>query len=375
MKVAHVSDIHIDEHNRFNETVTLLDWLDKDILDRKPDLIVIAGDSAPVSVRPMTPRERVTLADWYVELAGIAPLVVIAGNHDVAPDDVALFGRLRGRRHAIWAKQEPDVFQVEGKCVVAVLPWPSKAYLLKHVPENNGEALDDLCHKALAGIMRGFRVGFEGNDTPRILVGHLNVRGADAGGFRLVGQDVECDQMTLESSGADAVLLGHIHKYQRFGDKIAFCGSPRRVDHGEEEETKGYLIWTVDRGQPPILEFRPTPVRAMETIEIDLGDPFSMEGKQFTPGSQARLVLKIAEEDLPSLDLPRLLAQLGAEAHSDLKIDKRITPKTRVRSEAIQEAKTDAARLQCYLEGVAAEPATIRRVQAKLESLTTTGAV
>lgn len=372
MRVISTGDIHLDEHNRFDETVELMNWMEQDFRTWNPHLIAIAGDSAPVSVRTMTPKERVTLADWYVRLAEVCPIVVIAGNHDATHEDVSLFERLKAKHH-IYARQDPDSILVldspGGPIRVAVLPWPSKAYLLKHVKSNSSEELDDLCRKALAGIMRGFRLAFEqegAEKTPRLLVAHLNVHGAMAGGFRLVGQDVECDQMTLESSGADAIALSHIHKHQVFGDRTAFAGSPRRVDMGESDEIKGYLRWTVERGQKPVIEFHPTPVRAMETIEIDLGDPFSMDGKRFTVGSQARLIIKAAEEDLPSLDLPRILAQLGAEAHSDLKIDKRITPKTRVRSEAIQEAKTDGARLQCYLEGIGAEPATIRRVQEKL---------
>lgn len=371
MRIVTTGDIHLDEHNRFNETVTLLEWMRADFETWKPALVVVAGDSAPVSVRSMTPKERVTLADWYISLAEFAPVVVITGNHDVSPNDVALFSRLQSR-FPIYAKQEPDVIQVGSDYMVAVLPWPSKAYLTSLVPDNNLETLDDLCRKALAGIMRGFRLRFEQSPGIRLLVSHLNVRGAVAGGFRLVGQDVECDVDTLESSGADAVILSHLHMHQRFNDRIWFSGSPRRVDHGEEDEIKGYVRATVERDQKPIIEFRPTPLRKMETIELDLGDPFCMDGKRFTAGSQARLVIRMAEEDIPSLDLPRILAQLGAEAHSDLKIDKQITPKTRMRSEAIQEARTDGARLEVYLRQLDPKPesATIDRVKGKLDSLT-----
>src|SRR5947207_9080036 len=95
LKIAGTGDLHLDENNRFDETVKVMDWLRRDIAEFKPSVILIGGDSAPVSVRRMTPRERNKLAHWYQELAGYAPVVVIPGNHDNDPEDVHIFRELR----------------------------------------------------------------------------------------------------------------------------------------------------------------------------------------------------------------------------------------------------------------------------------------
>jgi hypothetical protein len=128
-----------------------------------------------------------------------------------------------------------------------------------------------------------------------------------------------------------------------------------RTDFGEENEVKAVLLVEVERDQLPKVTVIETPTRRMQTLEVDLADPFALEGKRFLPDAQARLILRLTEDERAGLDMPRLLEQLGAKDHVDLKIDMQVTPRGRVRSAAIQQARTDADRLDAYLNTL--EPA------------------
>lgn len=363
MRIVHTSDIHIDEHNEFDETVRLLDWMANDIHSRKPDVVLIAGDSFPVSVRPSTPLERKAFRTFLNDLS-FTHVVVIRGNHDVAEHDVDIFA---GEKVHVfsqpWCGQMPGI-------AIAALPWPSKAFLLKYA-EESGKSIDELCRAAMKGILSGFTQQFAKTEGPRIIVGHLNVLGVSFGGFTPLGQDVEVTQEDLEVVGADYIALGHIHKHQMFGNRIAYSGSPRRVDFGEEGERKGYLVVDVERDQLPRILFVETPIRPMQTITVDLGDPFSIEGQRFNPDAKARLIIKMTEEDRAALDMPKLLEQLGGVQHRDLKTDYGITPRQRVRSVEIQQAVTDDAKLDAWLNSLEPKPdnGTRTRLHQQLASL------
>src|SRR5439155_7472818 len=115
MKLIHCSDIHLDERDRYDETMDVLEWIVQEAADFKPDVIIVAGDSAPVSVRQMTPKERNGLAYIYDKLASWAPVVVLRGNHDVLDGDIDIFGKLTC--HIITASQ-PTVTEIKEGLVV-----------------------------------------------------------------------------------------------------------------------------------------------------------------------------------------------------------------------------------------------------------------
>jgi DNA repair exonuclease SbcCD nuclease subunit len=293
-----------------------------------------------------------TLRDVFRRLSQIAPVVAIAGNHDAASFDVDILDEPERDIH-VCSRPEVSIIGA-GNPMVAMLPWPSKAYLLQQM-EETGLPLDELCRQAMKAILRGFAMRFAEHSGPRLIVAHLNVLGAAFGNFTPLGQDVEVTVEDLELTGADYIALGHIHRQQQLGPHVFYSGSLARTDFGEENEVKAVLLVEVERDQLPKVTVIETPTRRMQTLEVDLADPFALEGKRFLPDAQARLILRLTEDERAGLDMPRLLEQLGAKDHVDLKIDMQVTPRGRVRSAAIQQARTDADRLDAYLNTL--EPA------------------
>lgn len=388
MRLAHLSDVHLDEFKDFIETSELLGWLVEDIRLFQPDAVLICGDSSPVSVRPTTPKERVTLAEFYRRVAEYATVVVISGNHDCAEFDVDIFNGLRSV-YPIHVSRRPEYFRVpvmsDGTFAkIATLPYPSKSYLLSLLKTESKEKLDQACRDALAGILRGIKYEFSQHQGINILMGHLNVTGCDVGGFPLVGQDVEVGRQALEDTGAHFVALGHIHRHQMLTPRVAYSGSPRRVDRGEEGETKGYLQVVVTRESDPWVTFRETPVRKMATIDVRIDEAgvyhvatagLIVDG-MIVDGSDIRVRVEVDEERRGSLSDEEimknaLMAFPNKETFLTHRPEYNVIPKQRVRSVAIQKATTDEDRLRAYLETLDPPPdaATVERLIEKLNRL------
>ena len=246
--IAVIADSHFDRspNGRFAECCHIHDWIAGDLARRQPTLILHAGD---LFDGRSSPAERWAVADWLRQCAAVAPMVIVAGNHD-AVGELRLFGRLDGDHH-ITVRDAPSRVLVRGVSV-ACLPWPRKAELLasmshplapEHAAELAGEAMRDV----LRSLQRP-----SGGVRPHILLAHAMVRGSrTSSGQPLVGCDLELGIEDLALAQADAVVLGHIHAPQEWSwsrdgilTPIAYVGSPRRTNYGEAE-AKSYLWMTL----------------------------------------------------------------------------------------------------------------------------------
>ena len=247
MRIALIADSHFDETSRFEECVRIHDWICEDLrLARDVDLVLHAGD---LFERKSTPAERDAVAAWLQELADIAPVVMVRGNHD-APGDLKLFERLETHWPIRVAETAEVVF--EGGAAVACLPWPTRSTLAADV--RSSALVEDDAREALRSVLRGLgqemgprpksRRHIAGsNARPRILLAHAMVRGSKTStGQPLVGCPFELALEDLALAGADVVALGHVHMPQEWPKgPVVYPGSPRRTAFGEVE-SKGYVL-------------------------------------------------------------------------------------------------------------------------------------
>ena len=82
MKIAHVSDIHIRNHRYHEEYSAVFEELYEKLRELKPDIIVNTGDTAHTKLQ-LSPAYFHMTAKLFENLADIAPLHVILGNHDL----------------------------------------------------------------------------------------------------------------------------------------------------------------------------------------------------------------------------------------------------------------------------------------------------
>jgi exonuclease SbcD len=87
----------------------------------------------------------------------------------------------------------------------------------------------------------------------------------------MLGQDLIVPRSVFEVPGIDYIALGHIHKHQQVGTQppAVYPGSLERIDFGEENETKGFVIADVEKGSTE-WRFVDVHARPFVTIRVDV---------------------------------------------------------------------------------------------------------
>lgn len=246
MRVLHLSDLHIYLSGpRAEECRRVIDWIAANARETKPDAIIVSGD---VYERRSTPPERLYLAAFLQVLADIAPVYVIAGNHDDR-DDLRLFQKEYGFLTRAQVFLEPAVCAGPGGLQLAFLPWPSLGdFAARTGATESIVSRRELARAALVDVLRGFKLKLTGA-RPSLLVAHISVTGAsmDSGQPVSGGEELALTADELLESGAAGVGLGHIHLRQQMkgldSRPAHYAGAPFRGSFGEAKGTKGGLIW------------------------------------------------------------------------------------------------------------------------------------
>jgi len=268
--ILHFADLHLDDSTEVNASKAMAQMLEI-AHERKPALIVNAGD---LVVRRGTLRPWVAyqLRRFHNALADVAPVLVVAGNHDLVGDGgigVAL-GALGETRHNITVVEgKPEVVRIAGY-ELACLPYPSVAWMRAH-GENAGVRMN--AQHASELLAMTVKVLADQCQPGAILVYHGTVAGATLGGERqmLTGDDIMLGSGTVRRADFYKVLAGHIHKPQVLHVStpevcVYYPGSSAPLGFGEDHEHG--LWWHPDDGDPLFITLKP--VHRFVTIEVNL---------------------------------------------------------------------------------------------------------
>lgn len=310
VKLLHFADAHIDMVTvgrrdpetglpiRAMDFLAALDQIIDRALSEPVDLVIFAGD-AYKDRNPQPTYQR----EWGTRLmrlseAGI-PTVLLVGNHDVSP--------AAGRAHTLHefstlrvphihvadriAVLTPEQLGVPARIIT--LPWVSYHAQLRRSDMaglSTEEILNEL-EARLAAFLDEI-LSQPDDDIPTILTAHASVQNAVYGSERqvMLGQEIVLGGSTVNDPRLDYVALGHIHKHQDVSGgrqpPIVYPGSIERIDFGEVNEKKGFVLAEVSRGQTRwtfeeldtrrFLEFSAEAWDAdtfMETIMAQLPDP------------------------------------------------------------------------------------------------------
>ena len=221
MKIAHVSDIHIRNHRYHEEYTAVFEELYEKLRELKPDIIVNTGDTAHTKLQ-LSPAYFHMTANLFENLADIAPLHVILGNHDLNLRNPSRIDAVTPIVEALDHKdihfhkfsQEVDLgngFVLNVLSVVDEDKWID--------PTDESKVNIALFHGSVAGVT---------TDT----------------GWVMEHGDINIDQF----APFDYVLLGDIHKtYQKLDDegRVAYPGSLVQQNFGETPD-KGFLLWDIE---------------------------------------------------------------------------------------------------------------------------------
>jgi len=314
--ILHTGDIHFRNRD-VQEINKCCDFLLKQAMELKPALNIIAGDFFDEDVE-LGSQAAISTTQFLTALSRIAHVLILKGTNSHDGNNLSYIKKLN----------LPNVTVVDTICqvnlvgaTISCIPSPTKANVLeycrsKEIYENNHSTID-----LLRDILQMW-----GSTAakPHILVGHFTVLGSVLStGQQMIGKDLELGVADLALAKADLICLGHIHKAQKIGKNIFYCGSLTRLNFGEDEE-KGFWFHNLKDNHH---QFYQTPARKMWTVEWS--DNVVIDDN-LTENDQVRLILRFNEGE-PEPDIASLSKNL-AERNISLKVEKQINPIVRTRT-------------------------------------------
>jgi exonuclease SbcD len=264
VKLLHTSDWHVGKairgHSRAGEHRAVL----ADIADvaetEAVDLVLVAGDLFDTAA-PTAESERIVY-DALLRLAEVAPVLLIAGNHDSARrlDAVARLLALGRITVAATPRAPADggvtSLELAGTPVqVALLPFVSQRAIVRADALMDTEAFRNAqtYSQRMRVVIAALTAGFSA-DSVNVLLAHAFVIGGVTGGGERPAHVV--DEYAISAVDlpvtASYVALGHLHRAQAISGatSIHYCGSPLQLDFGERSDAKQVNIVDVEPGLP-----------------------------------------------------------------------------------------------------------------------------
>lgn len=272
IKLLHFADAHIDMSNygrhdpltglpvRVLDFLKSLDTIVDTAIEEQVDLVIFAGDAYKDRSPAPTFQREWGRRIMRLSRAGI-PTLLLVGNHDLSP--------AVGRAHALEAFDTLDVPNVRvldrpislspqdlGGLPVQVLalPWISRSGLMANLDlHGDSSQVYEALVERLGQLVEGWLQTADPS-LPLILTAHCSVQGAVFGGERTVmlGGDLVLPASLVRDPRLDYVALGHIHKPQNLNEgshpPVIYPGSIERVDFGEAQDDKYFIIARVERG-------------------------------------------------------------------------------------------------------------------------------
>jgi DNA repair protein SbcD/Mre11 len=287
VKIMHTSDWHVgrrirgrgrsEEHREVLAEIAVL------AAEHDVDLTVVAGDVFDTSSPTPVSEEIVWRA--LLELASIAPVLVVSGNHDSAARLDAVSPLLEmGRITVVGTPSKPDdgglVHLDELGVKAAMLPFVSQRGIVKvedlmeSDPDQHAGMYSDRLKRVIGALTEQMT-----RETVNLLVSHLTVFGAERGGgerqAHIFGYAVPA---SVFPGHLNYVALGHLHRQQKVAHagQVWYSGSPLQLDFGEVDDRKGVLLVDAQAGKPARVTTIPlTSGRSLVTLRGSLEDVIS----------------------------------------------------------------------------------------------------
>ena len=338
MKLLHFADAHIDMANygrhdpetglplRVLDFLKSLDTIVDTAIDEKVDLVIFAGDTYKDRSPAPTYQREWGKRIYRLSEAGI-PTILLVGNHDLSP--------ATGRAHAI---QEFETLQIPHVRVidrpqflgadelglpaqVIALPWVNKSGMVAYAEMSELES--DKVYGKLEELLGDFVESCFAqidSELPVILTAHASVQGATYGAERMVmlGNDLVLSGSLVKDPRLDYVALGHIHKPQDLNENnhppVIYPGSIERVDFGEAEDDKFFVIAEITRGKTEVQWRQLTEIRpflsfyAKPKTELGITDELiqKLSPREKLKDAVVRLVVEYPREWDTLIDEPAL---------------------------------------------------------------------
>lgn len=344
IKCLHTADLHFGMenygqtnpktglHSRLEDFSRSMGQLVDYALNNEVDVVLFAGDA--YKRNSPSPTEQRELAKHFIKLADAGiPIVMIAGNHDIPvmqgkATAVDIFRQMRPEKIQVYNTRpsldpHPPLIETKnGPIGVCCMPFLSPSYF-RHVVDTEGlsqqetiEEYNDKIHDIIEGMAKALP-----EEIPKVLMAHMTAYGTTLGGYK--GSPLFMDELTVQPSvmanaGYDYVALGHIHLHQNLSPvpnvPVIYSGSIDRVDFGEMDEDKGFVMAYVEKGGSEF-DYHPVDVREMIHIKAhterggDLTEGILNEIQKEASrldGSILRISYTADDDEVHTLDMKRI---------------------------------------------------------------------
>jgi exonuclease SbcD len=273
MRLLHVSDWHLGRHHgttsRREDLADVLSQTVEAARSFRPDLILHTGDLFD-GPRPAVDDLQLG-CDTLRELSELAPVAVLAGNHDSPQllrflDGLVAPGRLRF--FDIVRRGVVD-YEVSGGRRVRLAPMPFvSAHRMVQAfedPQTWTAAYADRLRSIVGVLASELAAGAQPERDIHVFAAHVHVTGAQV--TRSERPFTVSDGYAASAAALPPVAyaaFGHIHRAQILPQASVtgrYAGSPIPFDFGEEHDTKVCLLVEAEPGRPAVVTEHPYSIR------------------------------------------------------------------------------------------------------------------
>ncbi len=265
VKILHTSDWHVGRmirgRSRAEEHRAVLSEIAEIAGEEEVHLVLVAGDVFD-AVAPSAESEQIVFRA-LLDLAEVAPVVVVAGNHDhprrleaVAP--LLELGRIRVGS-ALKRSEEGGVIALAAesgeRARIALIPFVSQRAIVRADdlmaldPDQHGGKYAGRLAAVIARLTENLSL-----DEVNLVVAHLMVAGGTLGGGERSAHTIFDYAVSAQAfdGSLSYVALGHLHRPQRVpaAGPVWYSGSPLQMDFGETQDRKAVLLVEVEPGLP-----------------------------------------------------------------------------------------------------------------------------
>jgi len=271
MKIIHFADLHLGVETyghtdpdtglstRLLDFLKALDELVEYAIGNGVDLVLFCGDAYKSREPTQTQQREFARRIRRLSESGI-PVFLLVGNHDLPATPgrataTEIFATLAVAN--VTVSSRPDVYRIltrSGTIQLVTLPWPRRSTLLTREDTKSLDfsQLNQKVEEMLTGAVAE-NVARLDNALPAILAGHVWVIGAKTGteSAMTIGREHMLLPTSLAYPALDYVALGHIHRHQVISENppTVYAGSLERLDFGDEEDSKGFYVITIEPGR------------------------------------------------------------------------------------------------------------------------------
>lgn len=269
MILAHISDLHLGKslHNfsLLEDQEYILDQIVKILIEKKVDVLIIAGDVYDKNVAPEA-GIRVLRKFLGRLVEAKIKVMIISGNHDSA-ERLTFGGEFMTEKGIYFSKVydgviEPVVFDDEhGPVNFYLLPFVKPSTVQHYFEDEKIESWNDAVRCAVEHMQVNY-------SERNVIVAHQNIMNAercDSEETIIGGQDAVSDEIFKDF---DYTALGHIHRQQKIGKyNVMFCGTPLKYSTSEFEHKKVMPLITLGEKGKVDIELLPlVPKRDLRKI-------------------------------------------------------------------------------------------------------------